>query len=73
MNFCPLKMSEVFDAKIKFSGLSFSYNIAYALAGGFTPQLVLFYTPFFRKYCSFFFRIFCASCDYNIAFSAFNV
>lgn len=35
-------MSEVFDAKIKFSGLSFSYNIAYAIAGGFTPQLALF-------------------------------
>ncbi|EAI5530441.1 MHS family MFS transporter [Campylobacter lari] len=42
MNFCPLMMSEIFDAKIKFSGLSFSYNIAYALAGGFTPQLALF-------------------------------
>lgn len=39
MNFCPLIMNEVFEARIKFSGLSFSYNIAYAIAGGITPQL----------------------------------
>lgn len=41
MNFCPLIMSEVFESKTKFSGLSFSYNIAYAIAGGLTPQLIL--------------------------------
>ncbi|HEF3477251.1 TPA: MFS transporter, partial [Campylobacter coli] len=41
MNFCPLIMNEAFEAKIKFSGLSFSYNIAYAIAGGITPQLTL--------------------------------
>lgn len=41
MNFCPLMMSEVFDDKFKFSGLSFSYNISYAIAGGITPQLAL--------------------------------
>lgn len=40
-NFCPIMMNEVFDAKIKFSGLSFSYNIAYAISGGITPQLAL--------------------------------
>lgn len=45
MNFCPLMMSEVFDAKIKFSGLSFSYNIAYALAGVLPHNLLYFYTP----------------------------
>lgn len=39
MNFCPIFMSDVFDAKIRFSGISFAYNIAYAIAGGFTPQL----------------------------------
>ncbi len=46
MNFCPLMMNEVFDAKIKFSGLSFSYNISYAIAGGFTPQLAFFLHSF---------------------------
>lgn len=40
-NFCPIIMNEVFDAKIKFSGLSFAYNIAYAVSGGITPQLAL--------------------------------
>ncbi|MCX2683063.1 MFS transporter [Campylobacter sp. MIT 21-1685] len=39
-NFCPLIMSGLFDTKVRFSGLSFSYNIAYAIAGGFTPQLL---------------------------------
>ncbi|KAA6227222.1 MULTISPECIES: MFS transporter [unclassified Campylobacter] len=42
MNLCPSIMSEVFDASIKFSGLSFAYNIAYAISGGFTPQLAYF-------------------------------
>lgn len=40
-NFCPMMMNEVFDARVKFSGLSFSYNIAYAISGGITPQLAL--------------------------------
>ncbi len=35
-------MSDVFEPKFRFSGISFSYNIAYAIAGGFTPQLVVF-------------------------------
>lgn len=38
--FAPILMSEVFRAKIRFSGISFSYNIAYAISGGITPQLV---------------------------------
>lgn len=42
MNFCPIFMSDVFEPRIKFSGISFAYNIAYALAGGFTPQLAAF-------------------------------
>lgn len=40
MCFAPILMSEVFRAKIRFSGISFSYNIAYAISGGITPQLV---------------------------------
>lgn len=38
--FAPILMSEVFRAKIRFSGISFSYNIAYVISGGITPQLV---------------------------------
>ncbi|MBC2801533.1 MFS transporter, partial [Campylobacter jejuni] len=36
----PIEMIEVYRAKVRFSGVSFSYNIAYAISGGFTPQLV---------------------------------
>ncbi|MBH0306668.1 MFS transporter [Helicobacter pylori] len=39
MNFCPIFMSDVFSARIRFSGISFAYNIAYAITAGFTPQL----------------------------------
>lgn len=39
MNFCPIVMCDVFPARIRFSGISFAYNIAYALSGAFTPQL----------------------------------
>lgn len=37
--FAPIIMCEVFRAKIRFSGISFAYNIAYAISGGITPQL----------------------------------
>ncbi|VEJ05513.1 MFS transporter [Campylobacter lari] len=36
----PIFMCKIFKPNIRFSGISFSYNIAYAIAGGFTPQLV---------------------------------
>lgn len=36
----PVVMVEAFPPAIRFSGLSFSYNIAYALFGGFTPPLI---------------------------------
>ncbi|AJC85604.1 metabolite/H+ symporter, major facilitator superfamily [Campylobacter sp. RM16704] len=36
----PILMCKIFKPNIRFSGISFSYNIAYAIAGGFTPQLV---------------------------------
>ena len=39
MNFCPIFMCDVFPARIRFSGISFAYNIASALSGAFTPQL----------------------------------
>lgn len=39
MIFTPVVMCELFEPKFKFSGISFSYNIAYAIVGGITPQL----------------------------------
>lgn len=43
MIFCPIFMSDVFKPHIRFSGISFAYNIAYAIAGGFTPQLAAYF------------------------------
>jgi MFS family permease len=36
----PVVMVRVFPAAIRFSGLSFSYNVAYAVFGGLTPLVV---------------------------------
>ena len=36
----PIMMIRAFPASIRFSGVSFSYNLAYALFGGLTPLLV---------------------------------
>jgi len=36
----PVLMIQVFPAPVRFSGVSFSYNIAYAIFGGITPLLV---------------------------------
>jgi sulfite exporter TauE/SafE len=33
----PYVMVRAFPARVRFSGLSFSYNIAYAIFGGLTP------------------------------------
>ncbi|PAF54148.1 MFS transporter [Helicobacter sp. 13S00482-2] len=41
MNFTPLTMLCIFPPNIRFSGLSFSYNLAYAIFGGFAPILVV--------------------------------
>ncbi len=40
----PLIMVRNFPAAVRFSGLSFSYNLAYAIFGGFTPPLVALLT-----------------------------
>ena len=39
----PYVMVNVFPAAVRFSGLSFSYNLAYAIFGGLTPMLVTFW------------------------------
>jgi MFS family permease len=36
----PIMMIQAFPEAVRFTGVSFSYNIAYALAGGLTPLLV---------------------------------
>ena len=36
----PSVMVRAFPAPVRFSGLSFSYNLAYALFGGLTPVMV---------------------------------
>ena len=36
----PLVMVRSFPPAVRFSGLSFSYNVAYAIFGGFTPPVV---------------------------------
>ena len=36
----PIVMVQAFPEAVRFTGVSFSYNIAYALAGGLTPVLV---------------------------------
>jgi RsiW-degrading membrane proteinase PrsW (M82 family) len=36
----PVVMVAAFPPAVRFSGLSFSYNIAYALFGGLTPPLI---------------------------------
>ncbi|MFT3729836.1 MAG: MFS transporter [Hyphomicrobium sp.] len=36
----PVVMVRVFPPAVRFSGLSFSYNVAYAISGGLTPVIV---------------------------------
>ncbi|MFI4983345.1 MAG: hypothetical protein ACHQIO_23585, partial [Nevskiales bacterium] len=36
----PLVLVRNFPPAVRFSGISFSYNVAYAIFGGFTPPLV---------------------------------
>ncbi|QBC43004.1 MFS transporter [Iodobacter fluviatilis] len=42
----PLLMIKAFPAAIRFSGLSFSYNVAYAFAGGLTPVILSFWIKY---------------------------
>lgn len=36
----PVVMVRLFPAAVRFSGLSFSYNVAYAISGGLTPVII---------------------------------
>ena len=44
----PVMMIRAFPASVRFSGVSFSYNLAYALFGGLTPLLVSWLVHFDR-------------------------
>ena len=41
VNFTSIFMCELFPTNIRFSGISFSYNISYAIAGFFTPIIFI--------------------------------
>jgi hypothetical protein len=36
----PYVLVKAFPAQVRFSGLSFSYNLSYAIFGGLTPMIV---------------------------------
>ena len=42
----PYVMIEAFPPRIRFTGVSFSYNIGYAIFGGLTPLLISWLLPF---------------------------
>jgi MFS family permease len=44
----PLLMVRAFPPAVRFSGISFSYNVAYAVFGGLTPLLVSWLVQFDR-------------------------
>ena len=44
----PYVMIAMFPPEIRFSGISFSYNIAYAIFGGLTPVVVAWMLRFDR-------------------------
>ena len=41
----PYVMVRAFPARVRFSGLSFSYNVSYAIFGGLTPLAVASLLP----------------------------
>ena len=42
----PYVLVKAFPPAVRFSGLSFSYNLAYAIFGGLTPMVVAFLLKF---------------------------
>lgn len=41
-------MVKVFPVQVRYSGVSFSFNVAYAIAGGLSPLLISIFTEFFN-------------------------
>lgn len=51
ITFAPVFMTQIFKSELKFSGLSFAYNIAYAILGFLTPFVVnALYKEYFSIY-----------------------
>lgn len=50
-------MVKAFPTNIRYSGVSFSFNMAYAIAGGITPLLLSVFTDFFNKLAPAFYVI----------------
>jgi hypothetical protein len=44
----PIAIVRSFPAAVRFSGFSFSYNVAYAVVGGVTPLIVVWLVQFDR-------------------------
>lgn len=42
-------MVKVFPTQVRYSGVSFSFNMAYAITGGLTPLLISFFSDFVSK------------------------
>ncbi len=63
----PLFMCAIFPSKIRFSAISLSYNIAYAIAGGFTPPfaaaMVHRFDPMYLGYYMLFLAILSVACS----------
>ncbi|MDF7666972.1 MFS transporter [Orbaceae bacterium ESL0727] len=50
-------MVKVFPTDVRYSGVSFSFNMAYAIAGGLTPLLISLFSDFFSKMAPAFYVI----------------
>ncbi len=45
----PLVLVNLYRANVRFSGVSFSYNLAYAIFGGLTPFAITYMTKFYDR------------------------
>lgn len=54
ITFAPVFMTQIFKSELKFSGLSFAYNISYAILGFLTPFIV---NAFYKEYLGIYLAI----------------
>ncbi|MBM0637356.1 MFS transporter [Campylobacter sp. VicNov18] len=54
ITFAPVFMTQIFKSEFRFSGLSFAYNISYAILGFLTPFIV---NAFYKEYLGVYFFI----------------
>ncbi|HEF1577332.1 TPA: MFS transporter [Campylobacter jejuni] len=54
ITFAPVFMAQIFKSELKFSGLSFAYNISYAILGFLTPFIV---NAFYKEYLGIYLAI----------------